>query len=214
MNEFLNLFADTMRDLNQILPGFENRGNVYLPGIGPYSEDEIVTRTINQLIDDNQIIEDDVHVRPNMELKVQLGLSDYRNVNNRLATPDLVYRNNIIEFKLCRPLKNNGDREDTWFKKVFEPNSESYSAFLDVQKLCRFRDNFDRGNNWEKWVIIIGFERQNETEYPLDPLFPRLFDFISSNILNLPREDFLEVERDMGRRHPVHQMIKLYAIRY
>jgi hypothetical protein len=210
MFEFLNLFADAACELNQTLPGFGN----FQPGIGPYNEQRIISETINRLIQKNRINPNDAYIEPRTQTRIQLGLENYQNTNGRAATPDLIYNRNIIEFKICRPLRDNGGREDTWFSTVYEPYSSSGSAFKDVERLCRFRNNFDLDNNWGKWVIIIGFERQNETEYQLDNLFPRLFEFISEKIIEFPYQDFLTVKRDMGDRHPYHQILKLYAFQY
>lgn len=212
MNNFLNLFADASVALNSEVPAFHNQGNHYQPGIGPYAEDEIVKLVITHLINTGRI--QNVHIRPNANARRQIGLNNYFGLNSNPATPDLVYENNIIEFKICRPLRDNGEREDTWFKKVFEPNPQSYSTFLDVVKLCRFRDNYDRADTWQRWVVVIGFERRDEAEYVLDQFFPDLFNFISSRIVNLPFTDFIACTRDMGDRHPFHQILKLYAFRY
>ena len=212
MNDFLKEFADVTSELNQSVPAFANQGNTYQPGIGPYTEKEIVNRVVNILVD-RSIIQN-AFIQPNATTRRHIGLQNYMGLNNRAATPDLVFDNTIIEFKICRPLRDNGQREDTWFKKVFEPNSQSYSTFLDVAKLCRFRDNYDNNNDWQKWAIIIGFERQNETEYPLDLYFPDLFNFISSNIVNSPYAEFITETRDMGVTHRYHQILKLYGFKY
>ena len=212
MNEFINHFADAANEINQTIPEFINNKNIYQAGIGPYTEDRIVERVVNLL--GNRGIIQNFHIKPNLQVRNQIGLSHYFGLNNNLATPDLVLNQSIIEFKICRPLRDNGDREDTWFKKVFEPNNQSYSTFLDVSKLCRFRDNYDTENFWNKWVVIIGFERQNETDYRLDNYFPNLFNFISTEIMNLPCSEFLSTTRDIGNRHPHHQILKLYAFKY
>lgn len=90
----------------------------------------------------------------------------------------------------------------------------SFSTFSDVKKLCDFRDIYDATNAWNRWIIVIGFERQQETEYPLDTLFPDLFNFVSTNILNLPYVEFISVSNSIGERHLVHQVLKLYAFKY
>lgn len=212
MNDFLRAFADITCEINHIVPAFINQGNMYQPGIGPYTEDEIVKRVVNIMVERNIIR--DAFILPNAATKLQLGLQNYRGLNNRVATPDLIFEKNILEFKICRPLRDNGQREDTWFKKVFEPNAQSYSTFLDVAKLCKFRDNYDINKDWHKWVVIIGFERHDEHEYPLDAYFPSLFNFISSNIVNLPYSEFITETRDLGVRHPYHQILKLYGFKY
>ena len=170
MEEFLNQFANSIQQLNEEVLGYESRtGNLYQPGIGPYTEDGIVDLAIEYIA--NNVNLQEYYTRPNAQKKRELSLENYLGINENKATPDLIYQNNIIEFKICRPLRDNGEREDTWFKKVFEPNPTSYSTFLDVYKLCRFRDVYDLDKNWNGWVIVIGFERQNETEYQLDTFF-------------------------------------------
>jgi len=212
MNEFLNLFADAINHLNQVVPAYISRGRELLPGIGPYSENRIVELAINFLMEENLI--EGAYIRPNRNVRQQLILSNYFGLNGRVATPDLVYGSNLIEFKLCRPLGDNGKREDTWFKKVFEPNPQSYSSFLDVRKLYNFHTNFNHNNYWNRWIIVIGFERHNESEYPLDLYFPNMFNFISNNILHVPYVEFISATNDLGIRHPFHQVLKLYAFKY
>ena len=83
---------------------------------------------VNHLLEENLI--EEAYIRPNISVRRQLNLTNYFGLNGRVATPDLVCGNNLIEFKLCRPLGDNGQREDTWFKKIFEPNPYSYSTFF------------------------------------------------------------------------------------
>ena len=213
MEEFLNQFANAIQQLNGEVSGYESTtGNHYLPGIGPYTEDGIVDLTIEHMATNANL--GDYHTRPNMQKKRELGLENYLGLNGNKATPDLIYNGNIIEFKICRPLRDNGQREDTWFKKVFEPNPASYSTFLDVYKLCRFRDVIDLDKNWNGWVVVIGFERQKETEYQLDTFFPNLFNYISESMVSQPYQEFISLTRDLGNRHPFHQVLKLYAFQY
>jgi hypothetical protein len=212
MNEFLNLFANSINHLNQEIPGFVSGGRQFLPGIGPYSENKIVELAVNHLLEENLI--EGAYIRPNNNVRQQLNLSHYFGLNGRDATPDLVYGSNLIEFKLCRPLGDNGQREDTWFKKVFEPNPQSYSSFLDVIKLYNFHANFNHNNYWNRWIIVIGFERHIETEYPLDLYFPNMFNFVSTAIVNVPIAEFISVSNKLGTRHPYHQVLKLYAFKY
>jgi hypothetical protein len=213
MEEFLNHFADTLQQINVQVPGYKSKsGNLYQAGIGPYTEDGIVDLTIEYMATTTNL--ENFLTRPNMQKKRNLGLENYLGLNGNMATPDLIYNNNIIEFKICRPLRDNGQREDTWFKKVFEPNPASYSTFLDVYKLCRFRDVFDFDKKWNGWVVIIGFERQKESEYQLDTFFPNLYKYISDTVVNQPYQEFISLTRDLGNRHPFHQVLKLYAFRY
>lgn len=206
MKEFIQQFADAAAAINQVIGPHKN----FRPGIGPYGEDEIV-----------QLIMDRIgtafpgyHIRPDARAKRNLGLEHYCGISRRPATPDLVLPGVIAEFKIARPVRDNGDIEDTWFKKCFEPFPESYSTFIDVAKLCRFHDQHDPANRFEKWVIVIGFERENEPVYKLDTLFPSLFTYISESIVQRPVKDFLTETRSLGPRHPYHQVLKLYAFRY
>jgi hypothetical protein len=128
--------------------------------------------------------------------------------------PDLILGNKIIEFKLCRPLRNNGELEGTWMTKIFDPIKNSGSAMADVLKMKQFRQNQDNNNKWELWVVIIGFEKHNENEYSLDMFFPNLFQYTSQNYLNVSHEEFINVTKEMSNRHQFHQTLKLYAFRY
>jgi hypothetical protein len=212
MKDFIRDFADVASELNRTIPAFSNQGNTYSPGIGPYSENEIVSSVIGEM---NRIgMLSGAHVLPTAQIRSSIGLEGYSGLNSNAAIPDLVIGDRIIEFKICRPLRDNGAREDTWFKKVFEPSPGSYSTFLDVEKLCRFRQRHDSEGRWQGWVIIIGYERRDETEYRLDLYFPNLYRMISEEIVGRPYLEFLSETRDMGDRHPFHRVLKLYAFRY
>jgi len=208
MQVFLNNFADGLAQVNQTCQSHKK----FSVGIGPYPENKMVHMAVSHLHAAGLI--HDFHLNPNINTRRKLGLIEYTGLNNERAIPDLVVDNHIVEFKICRPIRDNGKREDTWFKKVFEPYYGAKSALSDVMKLCNFRDNHDASRKWKYWVVIIGFERHKETEYNLDILFPDLFRHLSQQILELPFQDYLSVSRDLGTRHPYHQVLKLYAFGY
>ena len=83
-----------------------------------------------------------------------------------------------------------------------------------MEKLSLFHNNHDRQNLFEKWVVVIGFERLNETEYPLDRIFPCLFLYISNEIAGRQVIEQAAYTCELGVRHPVHRVLKLYAFRY
>lgn len=213
MEKFVKDFSKAMVELNQTVNGHNNNNNQYQPGIGPYGEDQIVDMVMEYLSQKDNECYGTHFIRPKNGVKAELGLEDYRGITNRPATPDLVLQNKIIEFKIARPLRNNGQREDTWFKKVFEPNPKSYSTFVDVEKLHDFEGSLNN-QNFEKWIVVIGFERLNENEYNLDQLFPGLFRYISEEIRHRKIKDFISNTEILGDRHPFHQVVKLYAFRY
>ena len=213
MKELIKVFGTAMVKLNQIVPGHEHAGNNYKPGIGPYGEDNIVDMVMDYLTNNNLVNEDYI-IRPNKDEKTSLGLQNYKGISGRAATPDLVIGNKIIEFKIARPLRDNGEPEDTWFKKVFDPHPSSYSTFIDVAKLCKFNEQHDAENKFEKWVMVIGFERLDESVYKLDALFPGLFKYISENISQKAVLEDIGMTFELGERHPVHQVAKLYGFRY
>ena len=213
MNLFLENFGNAMAKLNQTVPGHTNNDNQYSPGIGPYGENEIVDQVMNHL-KENNLLNDSFYIRPASAEKIELGIENYKSITGRSATPDLVIGNKIIEFKIARPLRDNGSPEDTWFKKVFDPHPTSYSTFIDVEKLCSFSEKHDQEGKFEKWVVVIGFERLNEEVYKLDALFPGLFRYISENISQKPLMEDLGTTKELGNRHPYHQVVKLYGFRY
>ena len=213
MKQFISEFGKAMVQINQDIPGHENAGNIYQPGIGPYGEDNIVDMAMEYLTN-NQIVTEPYKIRPNLEQRIALGLRNYVGINGRAATPDLVIGNKIIEFKIARPLRDNGQPEDTWFKKVFDPHPSSYSTFIDVAKLCKFAEECDSENKFEKWVVVIGFERKAESVYVLDALFPGLFRYISENISKKQVLEDIGLTFELGDRHPFHQVAKLYGFRY
>lgn len=206
MKDFMQKFANAVCDLNQFVDGFKS----FKPGIGPYGEDEIVNLVMDRIGTDFP----GFVIRPDSEAKKLFGLENYNGITGRAATPDLVLQDAIIEFKIARPIRDNGDIEDTWFKKCFEPFPSSYSTFIDVEKMCMFHDRYDLEAKFQKWVMIIGFERENETIYNLDTLFPSLFTYISESIVHRPVNAFLRESRLLGTRHPYHQVLKLFAFRY
>jgi hypothetical protein len=214
MRTLLNDFARAMVELNATVAGHGNNNNRYAPGIGPYGEDHIVNKVMQMISEHQPGQYGKYYVRPVSQEKEELGLSNYMGLTGRPATPDLVTGNKIIEFKIARPLRNNENREDTWFKKVFEPNPDSYSIFIDVEKLSIFSERFDAEGKFEKWVVVIGFERLDEQEYKLDLLFPGLFKYISEEIRNRKVKEFFSSTSILGERHPFHQVVKLYAFKY
>ena len=199
--------ADAINVLNDIVPAHRN----YCPGIGPYPENLIVDLAKEHIYGNNH---EGIFLRPNLNIRNNLQLQNYRNWNGNRAIPDLIIGNKIIEFKLCRPLRNNGGLEKTWMSKIFDPVPNSGSALSDVSRVTLFRQNHDMDHNWELWVIIIGFERHEEAEYSLDRFFPNLFQYISQNCLHECHQQFLSETRVISDRHPFHQTLKLYAFRY
>lgn len=213
MNTFLHNFGISMVELNDQLPGHQNGENTYQPGIGPYGEDQIVDLVMDKLLQSGGINESFI-IRPSAAQKKELGLSEYKGLTGRSATPDLVLGNKLIEFKIARPLRDNGQLEDTWFKKVFDPHPTSYSTFIDVEKLTRFGDVYDYNENFEKWIVVIGFERHQEDVYQLDKLFPGLFTFISENIVGRTVKDQISMSFQLSETHPFHQVVKLFSYRF
>lgn len=207
MNEFLKKLADALTELNDIVPAYRN----YHEGIGPYTENLIVDQAIARIDHQNY---QRIHVRPSFTVRNGLQLQNFHNWNGNGATPDLIIDNKIIEFKLCRPLGNDGIRDGRWMGKIFDPIKRSGSAMADVHKMTQFRQNHDPNQNSELWVVIIGFERHEEQEYSLDGFFPGLFQYVSQNCLNENYEQFLSETRVMSARHSFHQTLKLYAFRY
>lgn len=213
MNRFITNFGNEMVQLNQVLNGHNNNDNEYQPGIGPYNEDLIVDMVMANLSKNGEV-DEPFFIRPNMNKKKELGLQNYVGITGRAATPDLILGNKIIEFKIARPLRDNGQPEDTWFKKVFDPHPTSYSTFIDVEKLSKFHREHDSDNKFEKWVVVIGFERENEDTYVLDALFPGLFNYIANHISKRQVIQDFGLTFNMGNRHPFHQVAKLYAFRF
>ena len=85
MKEFINGFGTAMVKLNQIVPGHEHAGNIYKPGIGPYGEDNIVDMAMEYLTNNNLVNEDYI-IRPNMDQKVSLGLQNYKGIIPKRAS--------------------------------------------------------------------------------------------------------------------------------
>jgi hypothetical protein len=207
MNQFLKQLADAITVLNDIVPAHLN----FREGIGPYSENLIVDQSIAHIYGHNR---EGIFVRPRLTVRNVLQLQNYLNWNGNRATPDLIIDNKIVEFKLCRPIKDNGGLEETWMTKIFNPVPNSGSAMADVYKMNQFRQHHDPNRSWELWVVIIGFERHNEQEYCLDSFFPGLFQYVSQNCLGVSHEQFLAETRVMSNRHDFHQTLKLFAFRY
>jgi hypothetical protein len=207
MQNFLTSFAEALSALNDIVSGHRN----FSPGIGPYSENYIVQKGIEQM---NPPLQDAVYVRPTVGQLNELGLIDYLNPNGGQAKPDLVWKNRIIEFKLCRPSNDNGSLEKSWMTKIFDPVDKSGSAMADAKRLLRHRQEHDQEKKWEHWVVIIGFEKHEEDKYQLDEFFPNLFIHVSQSYLHTNPMETLAVTQVMSDRHRYHQTLKLYAYRY
>jgi hypothetical protein len=199
--------ADAITELNHIVPAHLN----FHEGIGPYSENLIVDQSIAHIYGHNR---EGIFVRPRLNVHNAPPLQNYLNWKNNRATPDLIIDNKIIEFKLCRPFMNDGTRDGRWMGKIFDPIKRSGSAMADVHKMNQFRQHHYPDQNWELWVVIIGFERHNEQEYDLDCFFPGLFQYVSQNCLGVNHEQFLAETRVMSNRHDFHQTLKLFAFRY
>lgn len=208
MNEFLSAFGEAIYYLNDQVPPLRN----YYPGIGPYSENEIVRMAVEHFVGNHG---EEIHILPNVGLLNNLSLNGYVNPNNNQARPDLIIGNNkIVEFKLCRPTPNDGGFNERWMTKIFDPVPKSGSAMVDARRLIQFRQNHDLNHQWELWVIVVGFEKHNEDRYQLDVYFPSLFTQISQQYLNTPPQECISETRVMSNRHPSHQTLKLYAFRY
>ena len=76
MKQFISEFGKAMVQINQDIPGNENAGNIYQPGIGPYGEDNIVDMVMEYLTS-NQIVTEPYKIRPNLEQRIALGLRNY-----------------------------------------------------------------------------------------------------------------------------------------
>ena len=105
----------------------------------------------------------------------------------------------VIEFKLARPYRNNGDVEDIWSKKLTYPYEGNESLLGDAVKLSTIDPP-------RKCVFAIGYERDDPPRISLEPVF-RSFELIAESVMGLKLGPRVEEAR-YELVHPVHQTLR------
>jgi len=144
LQAFVDDFAAAMEAADALKPQAHSHRDftrTYQHGIGPFSEDEAVALTVEQL-----------------RLR---GADDYEPLCKRRypagrKTCDLVLGGDLpdwaIEVKLARVGRDNGTYEDAAVKKILSPYDEDRSAVTDCVKLAH------SGFAGNKAILIYGFE--------------------------------------------------------
>jgi len=153
----------------------------YQPGVGPYSEPQLVKRIAAYL-----------NSRP-----------AYKGLVQTQRTPDLLIRGHwAIEFKITRPFGDNGEEAENWSVNLLHPYPGNVSTISDSLKLLEL-DSEER-----KAVIVIGYEHV-PAKIDLTPLV-QSFETISAHVTHIRLSSRIELRQD-GLVHPVHQAARLFA---
>ena len=169
--------ADLLKEFDSNRPVHKK----WKPGIGPFDEDPLVKEIARQLTEGGITAETQAEV-------------------DRVKKIDMVIGDQwVIEFKLARPYRNNGDVEDIWSKRLTYPYEGNESLLGDAVKLSTI--DLPR-----KCVFAIGYERDGPLKISLEPVF-RSFEVIAESVMGLKLGPRVEEAR-YGLVHPVHQTLR------
>lgn len=130
-------FARILKQKDSEALAFKN----YSPGVGSFDEIRLVN-----FFEENQSVE----FRNTLALKREIK---YPNSEERL---DLIFTKNndevlLVEFKLCRPFRNNGSFDEHFYKTIFSPYDNN-TLMTDILKLG---SSSITGN---KYIMFVYFE--------------------------------------------------------
>jgi len=153
----------------------------YQPGVGPYSEPQLVKRIAAYLS----------------------ALPAYEDLVQTQRTPDLLIRGHwAIEFKITRPFGDNGEEAENWSVNLLHPYPGNVSTISDCLKLLELN------SEERKAVIVIGYEHV-PAKINLTPLV-QSFEAIAHHVARIRLSPRIELRRE-GLVHPVHQAARLFA---
>jgi hypothetical protein len=162
-----------------------DRGGVpfksFQPGVGPYGEPQLVKLIAQHLI----------------------GCPEFLGRAASKRTPDLLISGQwAIEFKIARPFGDNGLEAEHWSVNLLHPYPGNVSVLGDCLKLAGWPGHERRA------AVVVGFEHRPAV-ISLDPLL-LAFEAIAEELLPFRLSGRAEDMRD-GRRHPVHQRVRITA---
>ena len=115
-------FADAFKAVDASMPVGRSKKREYQPGIGPLSEEEAVSRTMQHL-----------RSLDNLSRYVGAGSKVYPGSHQRCDL--LIAGHWAIEFKLIRPFGDNGHEAEHWSENVLHPYAGNVSSIGDCMKL-------------------------------------------------------------------------------
>ncbi len=162
-------------------------GRVYLPGIGPHSEEEAVRLIVGEL----------QRMDPN---RYRLVKTSFPYPDSR-RTCDLAVGERpdwAVEVKMARLSGDNGKPDDTSIKDILSPFGQDRSAVSDCAKLAT------SGFLGRTAILIYGFE---DSRRPLDAII-EAFEILASTRASLGPRHFARFE---GLIHPVHRAGRVFT---
>ena len=153
----------------------------YQPGVGPYSEPQLVKRISGHLN----------------------SLRRYEGLVQTRRTPDLFIPGQwAIEFKITRPFGDNGNEAENWSVNLLHPYPGNVSTVSDCLKLRELQ------GSERKAVIVIGYEHIPPL-IDLTPLI-RSFEVVAKKVAGIRLSERIELRKE-GLIHPVHQAVRVFA---
>jgi len=107
-----------------------------------------------------------------------------------------------VEFKVVRPFGDNGREAENWSQNALHPYKGNTSSIGDCLKLV------DGGGEERKAVVIFGYEH-DPARIALDPCVSG-FELLASSLVGIRLSARFE-RRIPGMRHPVHQVLRVFA---
>jgi len=179
---FVQDFTGALKIVDSRRPECISRsGRVYLPGIGPHSEDRAVDLIVNELKQGSPSCY--------ASLRCRVPYPKSRQTCDLVLGEPAVWR---IEVKMARLVGDNGKPDDTAIKDVLSPFDVDRSAVADVAKLAA--NSVDASNA----ILIYGFDALGK---PVDQLMEAFEAVAARRALLGPRH----TARFSGLVHPAHR---------
>tara|TARA_Y100000991_G_C21905036_1_gene319774 strand:- start:242 stop:823 length:582 start_codon:yes stop_codon:yes gene_type:complete len=179
IEKFATDFAKALKLADEKRPREKN----YKPGIGPHEEDHQVELALEVLNGQGKYIECGKKKYPNSREECDLV------IDGKLA----------VEFKLLRPLGNNGKDDDKrWLIKILYPSYGNVSAIGDVLKLKQ------SGFSEKKVIALLTYFpiNNNEVKEKIDTTLT-CFEFILNEVYKVQLGERVS-EKFNDLIHPVH----------
>jgi hypothetical protein len=158
-----------------------NRFRDFQPGVGPFSEPQLVK-----------------HIAAYLNTIEKYGGS----VKTRRCPDLLIPSEWAVEFKIARPFGDNGKEAESWSVNLLHPYRGNVSSIGDCYKLVTL--NIPE----RKAVFVIGYEH-TPAQIDLTPLVESL-EVIARDVVHIKLGPRIEIRRGR-LIHPVHQSARLFA---
>ena len=179
IEKFATDFAQALKLADEKRP----QEKTYKPGIGPHEEDHQVELALEVLNGQGKYIECGKKIYPNSRQECDLV------IDGKLA----------VEFKLLRPLGNNGEENGTdWLSKILYPFHGHKSAIGDVLKLKR------SGFSEKKVIALLTYFpiKNNEVKEKIDTTLT-CFELILNEVYKVQLGERVS-EKFNDLIHPLH----------